>query len=70
MELGITQAQAAKTLGVKPWNILNWETGRYEPPIRSMPAILAFLGYDPFPPPTTVGEQLLHVRREHAPVAT
>jgi DNA-binding XRE family transcriptional regulator len=65
MELGITQAQAAKTLGVKPWNILNWETGRYEPPIRSMPAILAFLGYDPFPPPTTVGEQLLHVRREH-----
>jgi transcriptional regulator with XRE-family HTH domain len=30
-----------------------------------MPAILAFLGYDPFPPPKTVGERLLHVRRQH-----
>jgi transcriptional regulator with XRE-family HTH domain len=30
-----------------------------------MPAILAFLGYDPFPAPTAVGERLLHARRKH-----
>ena len=30
-----------------------------------MPAILTFLGYDPFPAPTAVGERLLHARRKH-----
>jgi transcriptional regulator with XRE-family HTH domain len=65
LELGLTQRQTASRIRVKPWNILNWETDRFEPPIRSMPAILAFLGYDPFPPPKTVRERLLHVRRQH-----
>jgi transcriptional regulator with XRE-family HTH domain len=44
---------------------MNWETGRFEPPIRWLPAILRFLGYDPFPPPITVGDRLLHARRQH-----
>lgn len=42
---------------------MNWETGRFEPPIRWLPAVLCFLGYDPFSRPTTVGERLLCVRR-------
>jgi hypothetical protein len=45
-------------LGVNPWTVINWETERFDPPIRSMPAILTFLGYDPFPLPITVGERL------------
>ena len=65
LELGLTQAEAARRLKVNPWTVLNWETGRSEPPIRSMPAILAFLGYDPFPPPETVAERLLQTRRKH-----
>src|SRR5437667_9909875 len=64
LQLGLTQKRAAKELGVNPWTVLNWETGRFEPPIRWLPAILRFLGYNPFPPPTTVGERLLHVRRQ------
>lgn len=63
MELGLTQAQAAARLGVNPWTVLNWETDRCNPPIQSMPAILGFLRYDPFPPPTTLGERLLQTRR-------
>ncbi len=63
--LGLTQKDAAKVLGVNPWTVLNWEIGRFTPPMRSIPATLGFLGYDPFPPPTTVGERLLHVRRQH-----
>ncbi len=47
------------------WTVLNWETGQHEPPIRSMPAVLGFLGYDPFPVPSTIGERLLQERREH-----
>ena len=31
-----------------------------------MPAILGFLGYDPFAAPTTVGERLLHARRKRS----
>jgi transcriptional regulator with XRE-family HTH domain len=65
LKLGLTQKQAAKALALNPWTVLNWETGQHQPPIRSIPRILAFLGYDPFPPPTSVGEQLLHLRRQH-----
>jgi DNA-binding XRE family transcriptional regulator len=64
-ELSLTQAQAAAAVKVNPWTVRNWETGRYGPPIRCIPAILAFLGYDPFPPPITVGERLLHKRRKN-----
>ena len=65
MELRLTQSQAAAQIGVNPWTILNWETSRFNAPIRAMPAILTFLGYDPFPPPITVGERLLQARRQH-----
>ena len=65
LTLGLTQKVAAQALGVNPWTILNWETGRFNPPIRAMPAILAFLGYNPCPLPTTIGERLLHMRRKH-----
>jgi DNA-binding XRE family transcriptional regulator len=65
LTLGLTQRLAAHVLGVNPGTVLNWETGRFEPRIRWLPAILGFLGYDPFPQPTSLGEQLLHVRRQH-----
>jgi transcriptional regulator with XRE-family HTH domain len=64
LELGLTQAQAAKVLMINPSTVLNWETGQTTPAIPSMPAILAFLEYYPFPKPTTVGERLLQKRRE------
>jgi transcriptional regulator with XRE-family HTH domain len=64
LELELTQKQAAERLGVNPWTVLNWETGRRAPPIRSMPAILSFLGYDPFPEPTTIAAKLLSKRRQ------
>jgi transcriptional regulator with XRE-family HTH domain len=30
-----------------------------------MPAIVGFLGYDPFPPPATLAERLLQARRKN-----
>ena len=65
LELGLTQKQAANALGVNGWTILNWETGQHHPSIRSVPAILSFLGYDAFVAPTTVGERLLQTRRKY-----
>jgi DNA-binding XRE family transcriptional regulator len=64
LELELTQKQAAELLGVNPWTVLNWEVGRNEPPIRSVPAVLTFLGYDPIPPPETLAERLLQARRQ------
>jgi transcriptional regulator with XRE-family HTH domain len=63
-ECGLTQRQTAAQLGVNASTILNWETGRYEPPVRSMPAIFRFLGYYPFAEAQSIGERLLRKRRE------
>ena len=59
----MTQTHAAERLGVNPWTVLNWEKHHTGPPIESMPAIIRFLGYDPFPEPKNITEGLLAKRR-------
>ncbi len=63
LELEFTQKQAAERLGVNAWTVLNWEKGHTEPPIESMPTIIRFLDYDPFPKPKSLAERLLAKRR-------
>lgn len=63
LELELTQKRVAERLRVSPWTVLNWEKDHTEPPIESMPAIIRFLGYDPFPEPKTIPERLLAKRR-------
>jgi len=60
---GLTQAQAASLMGVDAFTVLNWEKGKTEPPIQTIPAILQFLGYDPFPKPKTFSERMFALRR-------
>jgi len=43
--------------------VKNLEKGYREIPMRSYPAVLAFLGYDPHAPPVTLGERLQAIRR-------
>jgi len=64
LELGLLQKEAADRLGVNPWTILNWEKGHTEPPIASIPAVVKFLGYDPFPEPKTLPQHLCAKRRK------
>lgn len=64
IRMELTQKEVASKLGVVPWTILNWEKGHTEPPIASMPAIVHFLGYDPFPQPRALPDHLLAKRRE------
>lgn len=47
--LAITQEEVAACLGVNAWTVHNWETGQRKPEIRFVPALVAFLGYDPEP---------------------
>ena len=59
-----SQKQTAYALEVQSLTILNWEKGYTEPPIESVPAILRWLGYDPYPEPKTVPERMLAKRRK------
>jgi transcriptional regulator with XRE-family HTH domain len=63
VELGLTLKQAAGQIGVTDYTVINWEYGRTEPPMAAIPAVIRFLGYDPFPSPTTFTEHLLAKRR-------
>jgi transcriptional regulator with XRE-family HTH domain len=60
--LKLTQRQAALRLGVSAATVRNWEKGRTKPPIESMPAIVAFLGYAPLQESTSIAGQLLAKR--------
>jgi transcriptional regulator with XRE-family HTH domain len=64
--LSLTQEEAAALLGVNAWTVHNWETGQRKPEIRFLPALVAFLGYDPEPVDTgTLAGRLVARRREH-----
>lgn len=45
--------------------VLNWEEEETQPKVESIPAIVAFLGCDPFPPPASMPEQLAALRRKN-----
>ncbi|MGA8148737.1 MAG: helix-turn-helix transcriptional regulator [Gallionellaceae bacterium] len=63
LELDLSQTEAGQMLGVNFYTLLNWEKGRTEPLIDYIPAILVFLGFDPFPKPKTIPERLFAFRR-------
>jgi len=64
LQLELLQKDVARQLGVSLWTVINWENGLSEPPVRAMPAIFQFLGYNPFPKPKTVSQRLLAKWRE------
>ncbi len=64
-ELGLFQKGVAKLLEVNQWTLIGWETGRQVRVFaRHEAAIIRFLGYNPFPPPRTLGEAIKRKRRE------
>ncbi len=63
LDLGLFQSQVAEQIGVNAMTINNWEGNKSLPAIRFIPAILRFLGYNPFPPPQTLPERLAAVRK-------
>jgi DNA-binding XRE family transcriptional regulator len=47
-DLGQYLREAAIPLGVTPSTLMNWEKGHSKPEMQNWPAIIAYLGYDPF----------------------
>jgi transcriptional regulator with XRE-family HTH domain len=60
---GLEQGQLASILGVTESTVWNWESNRSSPPIHQCARVLEFLGYDPFPEPSTFAEKLVSFRR-------
>ena len=61
---GLTQQAVGALLNVSASTVLNWEKGETEPPVASMPAIIQFIGYDPFSEPKTIEERMYATRRK------
>jgi len=43
--------------------VWNWENNWVSPAVKFIPAIIAFLGYNPLPPPVALPERLVWFRR-------
>jgi transcriptional regulator with XRE-family HTH domain len=62
--LGLFQREVAERFSVNIWTYLLWEQDRTTPTIRYYPLIFLFLGYDPYPTPSTLAEKIAAKRRE------
>lgn len=62
LDLGLTQKEAAVRLAVDPDTVRDWEIGRSSIEVRSYPAVIEFLGYNPLPKAMTPGESIRHER--------
>ncbi len=63
LELGLFQRQVAEAIGVDADTIWRWERNATGPPVRYIPRIIRFLGYNPFPIPRALPERLLAARK-------
>jgi transcriptional regulator with XRE-family HTH domain len=63
LDRNLLQVQVAEQIGVDTTTICNWESNASIPAIRYIPAVLQFLGYDPFPPAQTLAERLVTARK-------
>ena len=62
LQLGLKQTDVAARLGVSEFSVQGWEARGRAPEDRHYPAILDFLGYEPWPAPQTFGEHLRAAR--------
>jgi transcriptional regulator with XRE-family HTH domain len=62
-ELGLLQREAAHQMGIDTWTYLNWEKDKTKPATARFRPVVAFLGYDPSPEPTTLAGRLEAKRR-------
>ncbi len=60
---GLKQIDAARLMGVCQHSVVGWEIEKNHPTDRQYPAIIAFLGYEPWPEPQTLPERLIAERR-------
>jgi transcriptional regulator with XRE-family HTH domain len=60
--LKLLQRQVAEQIGADKTSIANWEGNRTKPGVEYMPAMIRFLGYNPFPSANGWAERLVQCR--------
>lgn len=63
LDLGLLQKQLAAKIGVNATTIWNWECHKSSPQIHVLPQVTKFIGYNPFPEPTSEAEKLVVARK-------
>ena len=58
MQLGLRQKDVAPQLGVGEHTLADWERDQSAPSVSYYPAVIAFLGFEPWDKPKTFGEKL------------
>jgi DNA-binding XRE family transcriptional regulator len=61
--LGLKTERAAAHFQIAAWSYRAWELGRSEPSARNFPALINWLGYEPWSAPQSLGERLRAERR-------
>jgi transcriptional regulator with XRE-family HTH domain len=64
LDLGLLQREVAERIGADQCSVTNWELNRTKPALWFLPAIVRFLGYQPWAADGSIGERLLAYRRE------
>ncbi len=62
-ELELDRRAAAAVLGVNQKSLASWERNEWLPTVAAYPALIRFLGYEPWPEPTSLSEALVAERR-------
>jgi transcriptional regulator with XRE-family HTH domain len=62
-ELGLLQREAAERMGIGTDTYANWEKDKTKPVASQFRPVVALLGYDPMPGPSTLAERLQAKRR-------
>ncbi len=64
IELGLTQWEVAAAIGVCEATVCRWERekGLFNPTVSQLPQVIAFLGYDPRPAPSSFGQKIVWLR--------
>ncbi len=62
-ELGLLQREAGARMGVSAETVANWENAKTKPAPSQFRPVIAFLGYDPTPSPTSLAEHVEAKRR-------
>jgi DNA-binding XRE family transcriptional regulator len=63
LDLGLIQRNVADQIGVSESTIYNWERNSNSPQVHQIPAVIRFLGYNPFPSEVSFADTLMVARR-------
>jgi transcriptional regulator with XRE-family HTH domain len=63
LDLKLLQKEVGQRIGGSVSDVWNWENGNASPAVKFIPAIIAFLGYNPMPKPEALPEQLVWFRK-------